>query len=140
MGSAAVEHLDARGHDVIGVDSNMRRLETTRQHCPEAVFLHTGTNKVYGDAPNERSLKGLETRFDYATPEDYHGIAVDCRVDRTLHNRFGVSKATAAIVAEEYGRHLGKLRSHHPEWGLSRSLTDIGEELVKAPIAPLDAG
>jgi CDP-paratose 2-epimerase len=186
VGSAAVEYFDGKGHDVIGIDNNMRRqffgeagdttwnlrrllerthrfrhldvdirdraalervyldrggfdrvvhcaaqpshdkareiplldfevnalgtlnlLETTRQHCPEAVFIHTSTNKVYGDAPNERPLKELDTRFDYARPEDHHGIAEDCRIDRTLHSLFGASKAAADIVAQEYGRYFG---------------------------------
>src|SRR5437763_2649958 len=27
-------------------------LEAARQHCPDAAFVFTSTNKVYGDAPN----------------------------------------------------------------------------------------
>ena len=49
-------------------------LEATRQHCPESVFIFMSTNKVYGDAPNEIPLKELETRYDYARPEDHDGI------------------------------------------------------------------
>src|SRR6476469_3694407 len=40
-------------------------LEATRQNCPEAIFVHMSTNKVYGDAPNRLGLKELETRWDY---------------------------------------------------------------------------
>ena len=82
-------------------------LEATRLHCREAVFILLSTNKVYGDAPNEVPLKELETRWEYARPEDYNGITENCRIDRTLHSLFGVSKASADLMAQEYGRYFG---------------------------------
>jgi CDP-paratose 2-epimerase len=82
-------------------------LEATRQHCPDAVFIHMSTNKVYGDAPNEKPLLEKETRFDFARPEDQHGIDETCRIDRTLHSLFGASKAAGDIMAQEYGRYFG---------------------------------
>ena len=41
-----------------GVNANgtLNLLECTRQHCPEAVFIFTSTNKVYGDTPNRLPL------------------------------------------------------------------------------------
>src|SRR4030081_1447378 len=184
IGSEAVEHFDRQGHEVFGVDNNMRRvffgpagdtvwnlerlksvtkrfrhaaldirdrpaieelfrtqrfdlivhcaaqpshdkareiplldfevnalgtvnlLEMTRQHCPEAVFVFLSTNKVYGDAPNEIPMKELATRYDYARPEDYDGVAETCRIDRCLPSLFGASKAAADLVAQEYGRYF----------------------------------
>jgi CDP-paratose 2-epimerase len=82
-------------------------LELTRQHCADAVFIHMSTNKVYGDAPNEIPLKELETRWDYARPEDYGGISESCRVDQTTHSLFGASKLASDVVAQEYGRYFG---------------------------------
>lgn len=82
-------------------------LEATRQFCPEAVFIHMSTNKVYGDAPNEVPRTELEKRFDYANLEDFNGISEECRIDRCLHSLFGASKAAADIVAQEYGRYFG---------------------------------
>jgi CDP-paratose 2-epimerase len=82
-------------------------LEATRLHCPEAVFVFLSTNKVYGDAPNELPLKELETRWEYERVEDYNGIDESCRIDRTLHSLFGVSKASADLMAQEYGRYFG---------------------------------
>jgi CDP-paratose 2-epimerase len=82
-------------------------LEATRQFCPEAVFIHMSTNKVYGDAPNELPLVELDKRFDYAKPEHQYGIAEDCRIDQCLHSLFGASKVAADIVAQEYGRYFG---------------------------------
>jgi CDP-paratose 2-epimerase len=82
-------------------------LEATRQHCPEAVFIMMSTNKVYGDAPNEKPLKELATRFEYADPADFDGIDETCRIDRTLHSIFGASKVAADVMAQEYGRYFG---------------------------------
>jgi CDP-paratose 2-epimerase len=82
-------------------------LEAARRFCPEAVFIHVSTNKVYGDAPNELPMVELETRYDYACPENRCGISEECRIDRCLHSLFGASKAAADIVAQEYGRYFG---------------------------------
>ncbi len=82
-------------------------LEATRLYCPEAVFIHMSTNKVYGDAPNEIPLVELETRYEYARPEDYHGVNESCRIDQSLHSLFGASKLAGDILAQEYGRYFG---------------------------------
>jgi CDP-paratose 2-epimerase len=82
-------------------------LEATRQHSPEAVFILMSTNKVYGDAPNEKPLHELETRYDYADSADVRGIDETCRIDRTLHSVFGASKVAADVMAQEYGRYFG---------------------------------
>jgi CDP-paratose 2-epimerase len=184
IGSEAVQHFDRQGHEVVGVDNNMRRiffgpagdtlwnlerlkastkrfkhvdldvrdragieelfqtqrfdlivhcaaqpshdkardiplldfevnalgtinlLEATRQHCSDAVFIFFSTNKVYGDSPNEISIKEFDTRYDYARPEDFDGVDETCRIDRTMHSLFGASKAAADLVAQEYGRYF----------------------------------
>ena len=36
----------------VNANGTLNMLEMTRQHCPEAVFIFTSTNKVYGDNPN----------------------------------------------------------------------------------------
>jgi len=82
-------------------------LEATRLESPEAVFVHMSTNKVYGDAPNEIPLVELETRWDYARPEDRAGVREDMRIDRSLHSLFGASKAAADLLVQEYGRYFG---------------------------------
>ena len=82
-------------------------LEATRLFCPEAVFIHMSTNKVYGDAPNEVSRVEHEKRYDYANATDYNGIAETCRIDQCLHSLFGASKTAADVIAQEYGRYFG---------------------------------
>jgi CDP-paratose 2-epimerase len=48
-----------------------------------------------------------ETRYEYARPEDYHGVNEECRIDRTLHSLFGASKTAGDVVAQEYGKYFG---------------------------------
>ena len=36
----------------VNANGTLNLLEATRRHCPEAVFIFTSTNKVYGDTPN----------------------------------------------------------------------------------------
>lgn len=82
-------------------------LEATRQFCPEAVFVFTSTNKVYGDAPNDLPMKELETRWDYADAALYNGIDETMRIDRSKHSIFGASKVAADVMVQEYGRYFG---------------------------------
>lgn len=108
--AAQPSHDKARDIPILDFEVNalgtLNLLEATRKHCPEAVFLFMSTNKVYGDSPNELPLKELETRWEYARPEDFHGISESCRIDQTLHSLFGASKAAADLVAQEYGRYF----------------------------------
>lgn len=109
--AAQPSHDKAASIPLVDFDVNavgtVNLLEATRLHCPEAAFIYMSTNKVYGDAPNEFPLVETETRYDYARPEDYHGIPETCRIDRSLHSLFGASKAAADIMAQEYGRYFG---------------------------------
>jgi CDP-paratose 2-epimerase len=82
-------------------------LEACRRHCPETVFIHVSTNKVYGDGPNHIELKELETRWDYDDPQYENGIPEDFPIDRCLHSLFGASKVAGDILAQEYGRYFG---------------------------------
>ncbi|RNC80352.1 MAG: NAD-dependent epimerase/dehydratase family protein [Phycisphaera sp.] len=82
-------------------------LEATRRVCPEAVFIHVSTNKVYGDAPNHLNLVEKETRWDYADAEYEHGIAETMSIDQCKHSLFGASKAAGDILAQEYGKYDG---------------------------------
>ena len=109
--AAQPSHDKARDIPILDFEVNalgtVNLLEATRVHCPEAVFVFMSTNKVYGDSPNEIPLKELETRWEYARPEDRDGISESCRIDQTLHSLFGASKASADLMAQEYGRYFG---------------------------------
>ena len=83
-------------------------LEATRQHCPEAVFIFTSTNKVYGDTPNALPLRELERRWEIDPSHIYHtGIDETMSIDQTKHSLFGASKVAADVLVQEYGRYFG---------------------------------
>jgi CDP-paratose 2-epimerase len=82
-------------------------LEAARQHCRDAAFIFMSTNKVYGDAPNEKPMRETATRYDYSDPADYEGVDETCRIDRTMHSLFGASKVAADVYAQEYGKYFG---------------------------------
>ncbi len=109
--AAQPSHDKAKDIPLLDFDVNaggtINLLEATRRYSPEAVFCHMSTNKVYGDAPNELPLNELETRWEYARAEDYHGISESCRIDNTMHSLFGASKTAADVIAQEYGKYFG---------------------------------
>jgi CDP-paratose 2-epimerase len=89
--------------------ATLNLLEACRQHAPEAVFVFTSTNKVYGDRPNALPLVEDDTRWrlDPAHPYAVHGIDEQMSVDASTHSLFGVSKLAADALVQEYGRYFG---------------------------------
>ena len=83
-------------------------LECTRLFCPNATFIFTSTNKVYGDTPNNLPLIELDSRYELL-PENkfYKGIDETMSIDQTKHSLFGVSKTSADLLVQEYGRYFG---------------------------------
>jgi CDP-paratose 2-epimerase len=93
-----------------GVNANgtLNLLEATRAHAPEATFIFCSTNKVYGDLPNQLPL--IETGDRLELPEDhryFRGIDTSMSIDASTHSLFGVSKASADLLVQEYGRYFG---------------------------------
>ena len=86
----------------------MNLLECTRQICPESVFIFTSTNKVYGDTPNNLPLIELENRWELDSSHKYfNGIDETMSIDQSKHSLFGVSKVSADVMVQEYGRYFG---------------------------------
>lgn len=81
-------------------------LEACRQHVPESPVVFVSTNKVYGDTPNKIKLIEHPTRYDYADPAYARGVNESMSIDQTLHSLFGVSKTSADLLAQEYGRYF----------------------------------
>ncbi len=82
-------------------------LEAARIHAPEAPFIFTSTNKVYGDRPNLLPLVEQETRFDITEGRHWNGVNEQMSIDRTLHSVFGASKVSADVMVQEYGKYFG---------------------------------
>jgi len=91
----------------VNAGGTLNMLEACRRHAPDAVFVFTSTNKVYGDGPNRVPLVERDTRWDFADPRYAEGIAEDFPVDQSLHSLFGASKLAADVMTQEYGRYFG---------------------------------
>jgi len=92
----------------INANGTLNLLELTRQHCPDAAFVFTSTNKVYGDTPNFLPLVELENRWEIAESHPYykHGIDEHMSIDQTKHSLFGASKVAADVLVQEYGKYF----------------------------------
>ncbi len=100
--AAAIPFLDFE----VNALGTLHLLEAARRFCPEAPFIHTSTNKVYGDRPNSIAMKEMETRWDYADPVYENGIPENFPIDQSKHSLFGASKLAADIMVQEYGRYF----------------------------------
>jgi CDP-paratose 2-epimerase len=93
----------------VNANGTLILLEATRQHCPEAVFVFTSTNKVYGDNPNYLPLVELENRWEISQNHHYYTNGIDelMSIDHTKHSLFGASKVAADVLVQEYGKYFG---------------------------------
>lgn len=102
---AAREPLTDFGVNATGT---LHVLEATRIHSPQAVFIFTSTNKVYGDTPNLLPLVETESRWEIDPSHPFHiGIDESMSIDHTKHSIFGASKVAADVMVQEYGRYFG---------------------------------
>jgi CDP-paratose 2-epimerase len=91
----------------VNANGTLNVLEAVRKHKPDATFIFTSTNKVYGDRPNELPLVELDSRLELPADHPYFGgIDASMSIDRSLHSLFGASKAAADLVVQEYGRYF----------------------------------
>jgi CDP-paratose 2-epimerase len=91
----------------VNANGTLNLLQAARAHCPDATFIFTSTNKVYGDRPNFLPLVEHELRLEL--PEGhrwYGGIDTEMSIDTTTHSLFGVSKVAADLLVQEYGRYF----------------------------------
>lgn len=101
--AASDPHMDF----TVNANGTLVLLEATQQHCPQAVFIFTSTNKVYGDTPNALPLEEHETRWEIAADHPYWiGIDESMSIDQSKHSLFGASKVAADVLVQEYGRYF----------------------------------
>lgn len=102
---AAKEPLTDFGINAMGT---LILLQCMREFAREAVFIFTSTNKVYGDTPNTLPLVEKSTRWELPKTHRYwKGIDESMSIDASTHSIFGVSKAAADLMVQEYGRYFG---------------------------------
>lgn len=91
----------------VNANGTLNLLEATRKYAPEAPFIFTSTNKVYGDAPNALPLVEHGQRWEIDPSHPYaNGVREDMPIDQTLHSLFGASKVAADVLVQEYGRYF----------------------------------
>lgn len=91
----------------VNANGTLNLLEATRRFAPQAAFIFTSTNKVYGDTPNALPLVEQELRWEIDPTHTYaNGIREDMSIDQTLHSLFGASKVAADVLVQEYGRYF----------------------------------
>ena len=92
----------------VNATGTLNLLESFRKYCPEASFLFTSTNKVYGDTPNFLPFDEKKFRYEIKKNHKYfkHGIDESMSLDHTTHSLFGASKASADLLVQEYGRYF----------------------------------
>lgn len=91
----------------INANGTLNLLEAARHHAPDATFIFCSTNKVYGDLPNALPLVEHAKRLELPEHHRYHaGIDTSMSIDGSTHSLFGVSKAAADLMVQEYGRYF----------------------------------
>jgi CDP-paratose 2-epimerase len=91
----------------INANGTLNLLEAARRHKPDATFVFTSTNKVYGDHPNFLPLEERATRFELPEEHRYHrGVDTTMSIDGCVHSLMGVSKLAADVLVQEYGRYF----------------------------------
>ena len=86
----------------------LNMLELFKKYCPNSVFIQLSTNKVYGDTPN--NIKFIEKKMRYDVPKYskfYSGVSSKMSIDNSVHSFFGVSKCSADLITQEFGKNLG---------------------------------
>ena len=92
----------------INANGTHNLLELTRIYQPEATFIFTSTNKVYGDSPNQLEFSELNSRYEIQEGHKFwNGITEEMTIDNSTHSLFGVSKLAADLLTQEYGRYYG---------------------------------
>lgn len=91
----------------VNANGTLNLLQAARNHAPAATFIFCSTNKVYGDLPNRLPLLELGQRLELSQEHRYYrGIDTSMSIDASTHSLFGVSKASADLLVQEYGRYF----------------------------------
>jgi len=92
----------------VNANGTLNLLENTRKLCPGVVFIYCSTNKVYGDTPNLLPFVEQKMRWEIEESHPYYkGIDESMSIDNSRHSLFGVSKLSADIPVQEYGKYFG---------------------------------
>ena len=107
----------------INAVGTLNLLEATRLHAPEATFIFTSTNKVYGDRPNELPLVEQETRWEIEPrphvlerdPRGHVDRQLPAQPLRRLEGRCGRARAGVRALLRPADGVLPRRDAHRPQ-------------------------
>ena len=100
--SQKLQHTDF----MVNAHGTLNLLDLTRMYSPSSPFIFLSTNKVYGDNPNTKvKYEEDNTRYRIVSAEHINGINETMSVDQCIHSLFGVSKLSADMYVQEFGRY-----------------------------------
>jgi CDP-paratose 2-epimerase len=92
----------------INAMGTLNLLRLTSKYSPRSTFIFMSTNKIYGDNPNRLKLIEKSLRFEIQKKNYFSsGIDETMSIDDNTHSFFGVSKAYADLLVQEYGKNIG---------------------------------
>jgi len=80
-------------------------LESLRIYNKNTIFIFLSTNKVYGDYVNNFNYIEKKLRFEISGKLK-NGFNENLSIDNSTHSPFGVSKLSADILTQEYGKYF----------------------------------
>jgi CDP-paratose 2-epimerase len=92
----------------INANGTLNLLTSFLKYSPDATFIFMSTNKVYGDrSNNELTFVEKKMRYELKSSHQYYknGIPENFSIDQSKHSLFGVSKASADLMVQEFGRY-----------------------------------
>ncbi len=93
----------------VNANGTLNLLQAARDHTPDATFIFTSTNKVYGDRPNFLPLVRSSRRASSCPsrpPLVRRHRPRRCRSTSARTRSSGVSKVAADLMVQEYGRYF----------------------------------
>jgi len=92
----------------INARSTLNLLELFSKYASKSSFIFLSTNKVYGDRVNKLSYIEKKKRYELSKKISFHkkGINENFSIDHNVHSLFGVSKLSADLYVQEYGKNL----------------------------------
>ena len=92
----------------VNANGTLNLLQATRSHAPDATFVvHARRTRSTATCRTRLPLVELETRLELPADHRWHeGIDTTMSIDHSTHSLFGVSKAAADLLVQEYGRYF----------------------------------
>lgn len=92
----------------INARSTLNLLNLFKNYCPKSSFIFVSTNKVYGDKPNQLPLVENNSRYELKKVNQYYKYGIDesLTIDNSIHSFFGVSKTSADLYVQEFGKNF----------------------------------